>query len=256
MNPERLLLIACAVFTRELSAAIAASSRQVDVQWLPKDLHERGGAALRAALQERCDRADPAAHDAIALGFALCNNGLIGLAAQRLPIVAPRSHDCIACLLGSRARYEEEFRREPGTYWFSSGWLERSAGDPLASPCAPAPGDPAWRALVERYGEDNARYLWEQLHGAAARYTRLIYIDTACGPQERFAALAAERAHQRGLRFARLAGDPRWLQALLDGPWDEERFVVVPPGHRIVATHDQRLMAVAALADAAAHPPA
>lgn len=246
MAEGRLRLIACAVFTRELSAAIAASPRQIDVVWLPKDLHQQSGAAMRAQLQQHIDAVDADAYAAVLLGFALCNQGVIGLAARRLPLVLPRSHDCIACLLGSRARYEAEMRREPGTYWSSCGWLERSADDRLALPRAPDPEDPEWRTLVAKYGEDNARYLWEELRAATGRYTRLVYIDTGCGPQERFAAEAAARAAARGLRFERVAGDPRWLAALLDGPWDEERFLVVPPGRRVTAAYDGRLLMAAA----------
>ena len=31
----------------------------------------------------------------------------------------------------------------------------------------------------------------------------------------------------------------RLLQALVDGPWDADRFLVVPPGHRIAASFDE-----------------
>ena len=28
------------------------------------------------------------------------------------------------------------------------------------------------------------------------------------------------------------------MQQLVDGPWDEDKFLIVPPGHKIVATYD------------------
>lgn len=243
-----LFLVGCEVFTRELNAAIAASERQVDAVWLPKDLHDRGGRAMMAVLQERCDRADPARHQAVALGFALCNNGLVGLRAGALPIIAYRSHDCIGCLLGSRSRYEDEFRAQPGTYWYSAGWIERGGGGShLAPPAVPDDADPQWRKMVAKYGEDNARFLWDELRAQTAHYTRLAYIDTGVGPQERFAAEARRKAEDRGMSFERMAGDVRWIQALIDGPWDDERFLVVRPGQTVVARYDGTLVGAAAL---------
>lgn len=240
----RLLLVGCEVFTRELSAAIAASERQVDVVWLPKDLHDRGGKAMMQVLQERCDQADLARHDAIVLGFALCNNGLIGLRAKALPIIAYRSHDCIGCLLGSRRRYEEEFRAAPGTYWYSAGWIERGGGGThLVPPAPPDAADPQWQRMLAKYGEDNARFLWDEMRAQTAHYTRLAYIDTGVGPQDRFAAEARRRADEHGLAFQRMAGDTAWIRALIDGSWDDAWFLVVRPGEQVVARYDGTLMA-------------
>lgn len=244
---SRLFLVGCEVFTRELNAAIAQSPRQVDAIWLPKDLHDRGGKAMMQVLQQRVDEADPERHQAVALGFALCNNGIIGLRAGRLPVIAYRSHDCIGCLLGTRRRYEDEFRAQPGTYWYSAGWIERGGGGThLAPPSVPDAADPQWQKMVAKYGEDNARFLWDELRAQTAHYTRLAYIDTGVGPQERFAAEAKRKADERGMRFERMTGDARWIQDLIDGPWDEARFLVVPPGHQVVAKYDGTLVAAEA----------
>ena len=34
----------------------------------------------------------------------------------------------------------------------------------------------------------------------------------------------------------------RLLQGLLDGPWDEDRYLVVPPGKRIAASFDLQVI--------------
>jgi hypothetical protein len=245
----RYWLVGCEVFTRELSAAIAASPHQVDVIWLPKGLHDRGGKVMAAELQRAIDRADPQRHDAVLLGYALCNNGIIGLSAGALPLVAYRSHDCIACLLGTRQRYEDEFKAQPGTYWYSAGWIERGGtGEHLAPPKAPNDDDPQWQRMVKKYGEENARYLWEEMRAQTAHYTRLAYIDTGVGPQDAFASQARKRAEDRGLAFQRMQGDTAWITALIDGPWDPARFIEVPPRHAIAAKFDGTLMTVAPVA--------
>ncbi len=32
------------------------------------------------------------------------------------------------------------------------------------------------------------------------------------------------------------------VQALVDGPWDDQRFLVVPPGHRVAASFDDNII--------------
>ena len=54
-----------------------------------------------------------------------------------MPLVIPRAHDCIALFMGSRQRYREYFDAHPGTYYRTSGWIERddatSAGEETVS---------------------------------------------------------------------------------------------------------------------------
>jgi len=54
----RLKLISCEVLYRELCAAVARSPHQVDIEFLPKGLHDLGGESMRARLQEAADGVD------------------------------------------------------------------------------------------------------------------------------------------------------------------------------------------------------
>src|SRR5665647_1744626 len=121
----RLKLIGCEVLYRELCAAVSRSVNQVDIEFLPKGLHDKGSAAMLSRLQETLDRVDAAAYEAVLFGYALCGNGLAGLVARSIPLVIPRAHDCITLFLGSRTRYEEYFRTHSGVYFKTSGWIER-----------------------------------------------------------------------------------------------------------------------------------
>jgi hypothetical protein len=240
--------VCCEVFMREVCAAIAASPNQIDPIFLPKGLHDRGGKAMVVELQKAIDQANPGRHDTVLLGYALCNNGIVGLRANTLPMVAYRAHDCIACLLGSRERYDTEFKAQPGTYWYSAGWIERGeSGEHLSPPAIPDDSDPQWRKLVAKYGEDNARFLWEELRAQTAHYTRLAYIDTGVGPQPVFTAAAEKKAAERQLPLQRLQGDVTWIQDLVHGRWDDQRFLRVPPAHHIIAKYDGSLMGAAAV---------
>ena len=55
----------------------------------------------------------------------MCGTATVGLTARHAPLVLPRAHDCITLYLGSRQRYNEEFMRHPGTYWYSVDYMER-----------------------------------------------------------------------------------------------------------------------------------
>jgi hypothetical protein len=65
---------------------------------------------MSARIQESIDRVDPARHEAVLLGYGLCNNGVVGLHAP-VPLVISRAHDCITLLLGSRERYNHSSQR-------------------------------------------------------------------------------------------------------------------------------------------------
>jgi len=244
----KLHIIACEIFTRELSAAIARSPNRASVKFLPFKLHQQGGKAMALELQKAIDSVTDAC-DAIALAFCLCNNGLLGLKAGKAPLVAFRSHDCVACLLGSREAFQKEHDAVPGSYWLSVGWLELGgdASDQLASlPSEPAPDDPRWLDLVAKYGDDNAAFLWEEQRKMLANYERLVYIDTGVGPQAKLREDARQRAQTLGLRFDERAGGLNWISSLVDGPWDEARFVVAQPGQHFAPRYDGSIVAAEA----------
>jgi hypothetical protein len=187
----------------------------------------------------------PEGCERILLAYGLCNNGMLGLKTNGIPLVALRSHDCVACLLGSFDRYLGEHERTPGSYWLSIGWVEeaRDASDYISNlPAEPPPDDPKWLELLEKYGDDNARFLWEEERKMLSHYERLVYIDTGVGPQAQAREEAARRSAAMGLRFEEMEGDRSWLDALLNGPWDEERFLTVPPRHIVTPRYDKKIV--------------
>jgi hypothetical protein len=237
----RLKLISCEVLYREMCAAVARSPHQVDVEFLPKGLHDLGGPSMRARLQEVADQVDPVQYDAILFGYALCGNGVHGLISRALRLVIPRAHDCIALLMGSRERYAEYFDRNPGCYFRSTGWLER--GEDLQPATLRVLRDRTGHGfslgeLVGRYGEENGRFLFEEFNGYARSYRQLTYISTGLEPDARFEAQARAEAERRGWQFDLIRGDLRLFEQLVRGNWDEADFLVVPPGWRVKASYD------------------
>ena len=237
----RVKLIACEVLYRELCDAIASAPLMVDVEFLPKGLHDRGGAAMRKELQAMIDRVDPATYSAILLGYGLCGNGLHGLVARSLPLVAPRVHDCIGLLMGSRHRYLQYFNDHSGVYFRSTGWFERGAGLEQLSQLRTGAGYEL-DDLIRKYGEENGRYLFDELYRYRQNYKRLTFIETGLEPDSRFEDQARQEARARDWSFEKIRADLSLFRALVRGDWDTSDFLVVQPGWRIVARYDDGII--------------
>jgi hypothetical protein len=239
----RLKLIACEVLFREMCHACAHSPHQVDLEFLPKGLHDLGGGPMAAKIQEAADRTPEGVYQAILLGYGLCGNGLDGVRARHTPLVAARAHDCIALLLGGGERYRAYFEANPGTYYRSTGWLERGQGLQQLTHDTTGMGEPL-EALIGKYGEENGRYLYGELTRYQSQYRKLAFIETGLEPGPGFMAEAAREAAEKGWSFERLPGDLAWLRRMVDGAWAESEFVVAGPGRRVAASYDVGVLKV------------
>lgn len=242
----RLKLISCEVLARQVYYLAAFSSHVVDVELIAKGLHNEPD-VLRAALQRSIDAIEPGKYEAILLGYGLCSNSIVGLRCAHTQIVVPRAHDCITLYLGSAERYAEEFRANPGTYWYTADYIERG-GDganvaALGTAAEEAQMSKVYEEYVQKYGKDNADYLMEVMGAWRQHYNRAAYIDTAEMRLPDYTAHVQELASRRGWNFERLVGSLIILRDLLEGHWDEGRFLIVPPGQTIAPTYDGRIIA-------------
>jgi hypothetical protein len=241
----RLKLISCEILYREICAAVARSRNQVDIEFLPKGLHDAGSAEMLSHVQRSVDGVEAGSinYDAICLGYGLCGNGMVGLTARSVPIVLPRAHDCITLFLGNRDRYLDYFNKHPGVYFMTTGWIERGDGSELTQLSLRKHGlGMSYGELVAKYGEDNAKFLEEQIGQYAVHYRQYTFIEMGMEPDDRFERCAIERASERGWKFEKIQGDMTLIHGLLDGNWDERDYVVVQPGQKVVARWDDHII--------------
>ncbi len=241
-------MIACEVMTREVSALAAQSDNIISVRWLRQGLHDTPallGTMLRDKIREveEQNEALPAErrYDAILLGYGLCSNGVIGVGSDTLPVVIPKCDDCIALFLGSERRYLELFRAHKGIYWYTPGWIDMAF----------TPSPESYRRQFEEYaalyGEDNARYLVEEGNSWIKNYNFACYIKSPVYHRDAYSRYCQTAAESFGWEYREEPGSMDYFSALLNGDWDEERFLVCPPGYQLEATYDERkLMAVPA----------
>jgi hypothetical protein len=242
-----LKLITCEIFYREFCSVVARSPNTVDVEFLPKGLHDIGGEGMRERLQAALERVDDPRYEAVLLGYALCNNGVVGLTGGKYPLVIPRAHDCITLFLGSSERYLDYFNSHPGVYFMTTGWMERGKAVGELSQLSMGRilgAEQSYEDLVARYGEDNAKYLWSELGDLTKNYSQFTYIEMGVEPDGSFERQAREEAAQRGWKFEKLVGDLGLFQRLVDGVWDEKEFLVVPPGRQVAADYSGGLISI------------
>lgn len=226
--PPRYRVLACASMARPVFRAASRTDAVVTVELLPQGLHDRPR-QLRTALQERIDATDPGEVDAVLLVYGLCGGGTAGLVAPAVPLVLARAHDCITLRLGSRARFDEEFRACPGTYWMSRDFLERNRrGDVATLGVSPR----GYQDLVDKHGPENAAYIAEVMQRWAANYQRLVYLESADPEPAAYRQEAEQKARRWQLAMETRASDHRLVDALLAGDWGPE-FLVVGPGRQV-----------------------
>ncbi|HEY3398152.1 MAG TPA: DUF1638 domain-containing protein [Armatimonadota bacterium] len=240
----RFKLISCEVLLREVALCAASSPHVIDLVFLPKTLHDQPRQMTRV-LQEEIDRTDPAQDEAVVLGYGLCSRGTAGLRARQVPLVIPRCHDCISLFLGSRSEYARLFREQPGTYYFTAGWIERGGAETLRLPDAEEGGVRSLEEYVEKYGEDNGRFLWEFENQWQKHYTTAAYVNMPLVSSPAVREAAQQAAAQYDWQFQELPGSDRLFRAMCAGDWNADDFLTVPPGWEIAqATDDSVLKAV------------
>lgn len=245
---KRLVALTCEALARSIYALSAKTDNTVSIQLFKQGLHNRPK-NLRAVLQEQIDSIVPGECDAILLVYGMCGTSTVGLQTQHTPLVIPRAHDCITLYLGSGQRYQEEFDRHPGTYWYSLDYMERlEKGAQVALGAAGLEADDAqYEEYVKRYGQETADMLMEEMRRWSNHYTRAAFIDTGIGSDdanETFEKVAKDKAEKEGWVFERMEGNQRLLKMLIDGDWSPDEFLVVPPGHAIRQSYRDDLISI------------
>lgn len=234
----RLKFILCKVMQREAYFCASRSRSIADIVLMPQGLHDTPQ-LLRQQVQGELNKTADAAgkpYDAMLLGYGLCSNGIAGLKSS-LPIAVARGHDCMTLLLGSRKLYREYFDTHKGVYWYSVGWIENTL----------MPGQERYEKMLAeytgKYGEDNAKYLIEVEQTWIKEYRRATFIDWHLPGTTEAIAYTKQCAEYLHWDYDRIEGDSGLMQRLVDAEWNEEDFLVVPPGHVIGDDlTDERLM--------------
>lgn len=247
----RLKLIACKALTRELCYLASLSQHNIDITFIRQGFHETPE-ILKRTLQEEIDRVesgrDPhtnelggngkALHvyndydfDAILIGYGLCSNGIVGLRSGRHTLVIPRGHDCITFFLGSKERYADYFKTLPGCFWYTGSWIENAD---LAS-------EDSNRRMIEYYrkkgyDEEDLEFLLEDMTAWTQNYKTAAYIRTPFFDRPELQQFTRDAAAHFHWDYQLVEGDMGLLERFVNGQWNPEDFLIVPPGCQVAAS--------------------
>lgn len=238
MKAESYAILACDVFQDELEHFASLEPSSASMRYLEMGLHDQPD-RLRSSVQATIDEiaANPNITH-IALAYGRCGNGLLGVYSERCHLVLPQAHDCVSILLGGPARHDAVLKENPGTYFYSPGWVRGKR----------VPGPDREKHLRElyadRYGEDEE--MMEELVDADretfSHHNCAAYVSIIDRPEAK--NYCQQCASHLGWRYRECAGDPSFLQDLVSGRWNSRRFLIVPPGKQIGADSNGKLIAV------------
>ncbi|MBL4576679.1 MAG: DUF1638 domain-containing protein [Opitutaceae bacterium] len=224
---ERLGIITCGVLEDEVKVLLETLPGVEGVTVLEQGLHDQP-LVLREELQKAVDRMEEETEaEAIVLVYGLCSRGTEEVSTKRCRLVITRGHDCLTILLGSRKRYADYMKKNPGTYWYSPGWNKWRK----------APGKERFEKMraeyTEKYGEEDADYLMEMEQEWMSAYNRATFVDLGLAVNPEDIEYTKECAEFLDCDFRHEKGDPTLLHDLLAGNWDEGRFLVLEPGEAL-----------------------
>ncbi len=237
----RIALVGCMVMNREISRLVSESKNVVRVWWLRQGLPDTPD-ILRAELQRTVDEIERENNQlpvhlgfsAIVLAYGLCSNGVVGLRSRTLPLIVPRCDDCISLFLGSAERYQRLFHEMQGVYWYNPGWIEQAFTPSREN------YERQRAEYAQAYGEENADYLMECTNHWMENYQSCGYISCPLGDSPAYEAYARQAADDFGWQFRRFEGRMDYLDAVVNGPWDDARFLTCPAGCRVEADYSGR----------------
>ena len=211
------VVIACRVMKPDIDALLT-DELPIEVHYMDQNLHRTPEKLTGVIRSEIAAVEDYAAH--IVLGYGLCSNGIVGVAATRQEICVPRVHDCIALMLGSRQAYHDAFQERSGTYYLTAGWVEEEK-DPLGS---------LENEYVPKMGREDAEWgLREELK----HYTHIVLIGSKGSDMAKLRERARKNAEFLEMEYEEVEGSDLYFRKLLFGPYDPTEFVCVPPGEKI-----------------------
>lgn len=247
-------VVACGVFEPYLDILAQESPNEIDLKVLDAGFHARPN-ELHLMLQAEIDQASRCGYDAVILLYGLCGRGTANLIARDIPVVIPRAHDCITLFLGSSEAYLRQFKKHPGTFYHTLGWIKKKVNpkDREASELYRNYGKegydkhPDFGKLAAKFGEENAAHILAFFDRWKQHYTRAAYIDLGFPEEDKLIEFTRQMAEVFDWQYETIRGDSDLMRSVLAGDWSDDRIFVLTPGQRAASTGDDRVFAAVAV---------
>ncbi len=234
---KRYKLISCSVFKNFVEKFIAENMLPIDAKFISMGKH-LNPEKLNKELQEEIDKTGEE-YEAIMLLYGLCGNSILGLTAREIPIIIPRAHDCCTLFLGSREKFVENFEGKQSSEWYSSDYLEEFEKQKDSESF----NEEHWyygleyEKLVEEYGEDNAKYIYETIYGQNEK-TEIFFIKTRHEKDSDNLLKLRKDAAEKDIKLVELEGSYCLVKNFLKELFFEEDYLIVLSGYSVAGAYD------------------
>jgi hypothetical protein len=240
-NSVKDIAIVCSVMKNELLELSRDNPNSPEFVFLEQHLHDNPD-AMRMKLQEEIDKVTDD-YGAIILYYGLCSNGVVGLKSDKHEIIIPRVDDCISLFLGSKKRYAEEFKKNPGTYYLCKGWIEYGSDPYRGYLVVTDQEDKIPEGFLKdknRYGnkkypKDVSRRIFAEM---VRNYKKVLLIDNDdiekvhLDYAKQMVSFMSEILNEE-VSLVEVKGSKRLLKKLISGSWESDEILRIKPGQEV-----------------------
>ena len=204
------VMITCRTLETEVRRAMNNTGRFLPVTYLESGLHTRPR-KLTDALTELFREVKA---ERVLLCIGQCGNALIGLRAGDFEMISPKVDDCLSLLIGS-TRKKANISFKDRAFFITSGWLKGEST--IMS---------EFKRLCDEYDSEIALEILGDMY---ANYRTIGLVDTGTAPMDELFEKTEELTGLLGFERKVYPGTTDYIEQLLTGPWDTDRFVIKKP---------------------------
>ena len=210
-------IVACKTLEDELNLAMSKAGVTYPIEWIESGLHNYP----KKLNQRLIECLESIKSDRVLMAFGYCGNSILGIAAGNFELIIPRVDDCISLLIGSN-RERAMASAQYSAYYLTEGWLRGERNLWVE-----------YQYTVDKYGEEQARGIADMMYG---HYRTLGLLDTGCKPIEPFIESTKIIAETLMLEQKVIPASVSYIEQLLTGPWQDDKYIVKAPGEKITAS--------------------
>ena len=204
------VMITCRTLETEVRRAMNNTGRFLPVTYLESGLHARPkmltDALTKLFKDVRAER--------VLLCIGQCGNALMGLTAGDFEMISPKVDDCLSLLIGS-TRKKTTISFKDRAFFLTSGWLKGEST--IMS---------EFKRLCDEYDSELALEIIGDMY---ANYRTIGLVDTGTAPMDELFEKTEELTGLLGFERKVYPGTTDYIEQLLTGPWNTDRFVIKKP---------------------------
>ena len=209
------VMVACHALKAEIDHLQEKTGIYRPIVWVDRGLHNFPD-KLKATLQEALDSVEDA--HTVLLAYGNCGNALQGIVTGDFETIIPNVDDCISLLFGSK-RARMDYSAEHAAFFLTEGWMD--ADHSIVQ---------EYNYTVEKYGQEQADSITEMIY---AHYRTMAYLETGLYDIDALMDTTRHLCDVCGMKQVVEPVSIEYVEQLVAGPWDDKRFLHVPPRSKV-----------------------